>query len=378
MIADERAVAGPGRYPGGAPPRQNMAPLSGFDLCRAGGRVDQLMIGVGVPVIENVAAGVAEGEADPDPDPDRSVEAMCAENGLGVFLVKTMHGRFPSIYGRQALAGLVHLWLSPRSIHEDEMTYTPHNQRIVDQFIRWAQPFADLPAHPEADAMARTLAACALDPDVSVLDVACGSGILACAMAERVRRVTGIDLTPAIIAQARKRQYAQGAANMAWQVGDATVLPCSDAVFDRVTTRYSFDHMPDPARVLAEMKRVCRPNGRIVVIDATPSPATRDAYDAMERLRDPSHTSALTLDELCRIGREAGLEEAMIDGYRLEAQLDTLADSQDMPALTALFEADIASGQDRLGVGAGHGPTGIRFHFPVSIIAWHCTTAQGR
>ncbi len=257
------------------------------------------------------------------------------------------------------------------------MTDTPHNQRIVSQFTRWAKPFAALPIHAEADAMARTLAACALAPDCSVLDVACGPGILACAMAGQVRHVTGIDLTPAMIAQARVRQSAQGLANVAWHVGDATALPFPDAGFDRVTTRYSFHHMPDPAAVLAEMKRVCRPDGRIVVIDATPSAETQQAYDAMERLRDPSHTSALTLETLRRIGREAGLEEMAVDGYRLEAQLDTLADSQDMPALMALFEADIASGQDRLGVGAWRGPTGVRFHFPVSIMAWRCVKDVG-
>ena len=52
------------------------------------------------------------------------------------------------------------------------------------------------------------------------------------------------------------------------------------------------------------------------------------------------------------------------------AQLDTLADRADMPALIAMFEADIDGGQDRIGVGAWRSPTGIRFHFPVSIVAW--------
>ena len=250
------------------------------------------------------------------------------------------------------------------------MTGTAHNHRIVEQFTRWAKPFAELPLHAEADAMARTIGACVPTPDATMLDVACGPGILACALAPHARHVTGIDLTPAMIAQAQARQAAAGLANLAWQIGDATALPFEDARFDRVTTRYSFHHMPEPAAVLAEMKRVCRPGGRLVVIDATPSPATRDAYDAMERLRDPSHASALPLDDLRRIGREAGLHEAVIDGYRLAARLDTLSDARDMPALTALFEADIASGEDRIGVGAWRDADGIHFHFPVSIVAW--------
>lgn len=250
------------------------------------------------------------------------------------------------------------------------MTETAHDRRIVDQFTRWAKPFADLPLHAEADAMARTLGACALASDLAVLDVACGPGILACAIAKEVRHVTGIDLTPAMIAQAEARQAREGRGNLAWQVGDATALPFADASFDRVTTRYSFHHMPDPVAALREMARVCRPGGRIVVIDATPARDKQAAYDMMETLRDPSHTSALTLDQLRAIGRDAGLSEVAIDFYNLEARLAPLADAGDMAALNALFDGDIAEGQDRIGVGAWRDADGIGFHFPVSIVAW--------
>ena len=245
-----------------------------------------------------------------------------------------------------------------------------HNQRIIDQFTRWAKPFADLPIHAEAEAMTRTLEACALDGAMTALDVACGPGILACALADQAGHVTGIDITPAMTGQAEARQAASGKSNLSWRVGDAAALPFADGAFDCVTTRYSFHHMTNPAAALAEMKRVCRPGGRLVVIDATPSPQTQQAYDAMERLRDPSHTSALTLEALRRIGREAGLSEAVVDEYRLAAQLDTLSDQEDMPALAAMFDADIASGQDRMGVGAWRDGAGIGFHFPISIVAW--------
>ncbi|ARN83126.1 class I SAM-dependent methyltransferase [Methylocystis bryophila] len=255
------------------------------------------------------------------------------------------------------------------------MTVARHSQLIVDQFTRWAKPFSELPIHAEADAMARTLRACALTPDSDVLDVACGPGILACAQAPLSRSVTGVDITPAMIEQAHARQAAAGLENMAWRVGDAIALPFESGSFDRVTTRYSFHHMPDPAATLAEMVRVCRSEGRIVVIDATPSPETQAAYDAMERLRDPSHTSALTLEQLREVGRAAGLREVVVDGYRLEAELSTLADLSDMPALVAMFDADIASGQNRIGVGAWRTRDGINFQFPVSIVAWERSDA---
>lgn len=250
------------------------------------------------------------------------------------------------------------------------MPDTAHRQKIIEQFTRWAKPFADLPLHAEAQAMATTLAVCVPDHAEQVLDVACGPGILACALAERATRVTGIDLTPAMIEQARIRQDAAALDNIGWHVGDATALPFEDATFDVVTTRYSFHHMPDPAAMLAEMKRVCRPDGRIVVIDATPTAETQAAYDAMETLRDPSHTSALTLDQLRSIGVAAGLSEKQIESYRLEARLHTLSDPEDMAELEAMFDADIASGHDRIGVRAWRDAEGVAFSFPISIVAW--------
>lgn len=250
------------------------------------------------------------------------------------------------------------------------MRQSRHNARIVDQFTRWAKPFADLPIHSEAGIMARTLEACAPEAGLDMLDVACGPGILACALAPHMRHVTGLDVTPAMIVEAKARQSRLGLANLAWRTGDAAALPFADGSFDRVTTRYSFHHLLDPAMVLGEMKRVCRKDGRIVVIDATPAPGKQAAYDAMERLRDPSHTSALTPDQLRAIGAAAGLREVFVEGLRLEARLDTLADPDDMPALTAMFEADIAGGEDRIGVQAWRAADGIRFFFPGTIIAW--------
>jgi ubiquinone/menaquinone biosynthesis C-methylase UbiE len=247
---------------------------------------------------------------------------------------------------------------------------TTHDEKIVAQFTRWAAPFAELALHAEADGMRRTLTAAALQPHHHVLDVACGPGIVACAAAKQAGHVTGIDLTPAMIELARARQAREALVNCDWRVGDATALPFADAGFDRAITRYSFHHMPEPIRALKEMARVTRPGGRVVVIDATPTAETQAAYDAMETLRDPSHTSALTQDQLRALGREARLTETAFDFYHLDARLQTLADEADMAALTALFDADIASGEDRIGVEARRDAEGFVFRFPISIIAW--------
>jgi hypothetical protein len=128
--------------------------------------------------------------------------------------------------------------------------------------------------------------------------------------------------------------------------------------------------MPRPEQALAEMVRVCRPGGRIVVNDATPRPDAQGLYDRLETLRDRSHASALTLDQLRALGRAAGLEEAVVDGHRLEAELADLADPQDMAALEAMLDADIASGEDRTDLGPRRTNGRLVVRFPISIVAW--------
>lgn len=248
-------------------------------------------------------------------------------------------------------------------------SYTPHNQKIVDQFTRWAKPFAELPIHAKSDSLREVIAACDATEGMTVLDVACGPGIVACELAQRGAHVTGIDLTPAMIEQAKSRSDGRGVA-VTFQVGDARNLPFQTGIFDRVVTRYSFHHMENPGEVLAEMIRVCRPGGRLIVVDATPAAEAQAGYDQAEKLRDPSHTSALTLSQLLSLGHEAGLSHVLTTQYRLESRLEDQVAPEDWSALKTMFLEDIASEQDRLGMGAWQAEDGIRFHFPISIAVW--------
>lgn len=221
---------------------------------------------------------------------------------------------------------------------------TPHDTRIVDQFTRWAKPFAELAIHAETESMAQTLAACAVTKDMKVLDVACGPGIVACELARVGAEVTGIDLTPAMIEQARMRADRENV-RVAYHIGNALHLPFQGNSFDRVVTRYSFHHMQEPEKVLAEMVRVCRPGGRVIVIDATPAPECQKNYDRAEMLRDPSHTSALTLHQLLSLGADTGLEPVVVHQYRLASRLQDQVAPEDWSALEAMFAKDIAEGR---------------------------------
>src|ERR1700736_6086357 len=102
---------------------------------------------------------------------------------------------------------------------------TSHRDRILDQFTRQAAPFAAAPAIRNEEALNRIVQWAVTSPDDTVLDVACGPGLLVCAFARVVLHATGIDLTPAMLEQARALQEEQGLKNVSWQLGDVLPLP---------------------------------------------------------------------------------------------------------------------------------------------------------
>lgn len=201
---------------------------------------------------------------------------------------------------------------------------TSHKDNIVDQFTRQAVPFSTAAAIRDEAALDLILDASAADRDDEVLDVACGPGIVACAFARRCRRVTGIDLTPAMLDRARELAHEQGIENVAWRHGDVEPLPFADGSFSIVVSRFAFHHLEKPLAVLAEMRRVCRPRGRVVVVDlqASADPIKARAFHEMEILRDPSHARALPLDELRDLFRQAALPAPTETFYEMRVDLD--------------------------------------------------------
>jgi ubiquinone/menaquinone biosynthesis C-methylase UbiE len=114
-----------------------------------------------------------------------------------------------------------------------------------------------------------------------------------------VRQVVGIDATPALLAVGAERLRGTGITNVLLQVGDAADLPFLDASFDLVICRNAVHHFAAPGPPIAEMARVCRPGGRVVVADLVgPSSDVRDTFDALNRSIDPSHVRALQEAEL--------------------------------------------------------------------------------
>lgn len=245
-------------------------------------------------------------------------------------------------------------------------------RRILDQFTRQAVPFSKLHGNDDAAIHQILIDTAEIGPDDDVLDVACGPGLVACEVARFARWVTGVDLTPAMIEQAEGRRRSLGLVNLSWAVGDAEPLAFADASFSRVITRYSFHHFGNPGSVFAEMVRVCRPGGRVLVADVFCSTKEQGAaYDWMEQLRDASHTRALTLAEF--EGLFGALGEVRRAFYKYPVRVDDLlARSFPEPggadAFRRTVEADI--GPQELGIDASRDADGgLRFAFPVAVFS---------
>jgi ubiquinone/menaquinone biosynthesis C-methylase UbiE len=249
-----------------------------------------------------------------------------------------------------------------------------HQGLILDQFTRQATLFSTAAPITNEGALRMIVEAARPAPGDTMLDVACGGGIVVCAFAPHVRQATGIDMTPAMLDQARKLAADKGLSNIAWRQGDVSSLPYDDASFTIVFARFAFHHFTEPLAVLREMVRVCAPDGRVLVVDtcASEDPAKAAEFNRLEKLRDPSHARNLTLTELKGLFSDVGLSEPAISFYELRDEVrNLLARSFPNPGddakIIEMFKA--SASDDRLGVPVRLDGEAIHYAYPVTILA---------
>src|SRR5262245_22704968 len=247
---------------------------------------------------------------------------------------------------------------------------TDHQQITIDQFTRQALPFSTSPGHTNEESLRLLIEMAQLTGEDTALDLACGTGMVACAFATIAGHVTGIDITPAMLEQARLLAQRCSLTNLSWRQGDIEELPFDDDEFSVVVSRYAFHHFLNPDIVLSEMARVCRPGGRILIADGCPPPEKIDAYNHFEKLFDPSHHRALTSEEFLSLIRGAGLQPARLAHYKMEMEMErqlaaSFPDPGDDEKLRRLLRKDI--GVDRIGVGAHWRGVEIHYAYPVTV-----------
>ncbi len=208
--------------------------------------------------------------------------------------------------------------MTKKYLHKYKKQHEVIRQEFTKQAPNWGKN--DIPPHLQwiADHLD-------LGPSWEVLDVAAGTGLLSRTIAPRVKRVVAVDITPEMLAQGRAEASRNGITNIQFEQGTAEALLYPSASFDMVVTRFSIHHFKNPDVVLREMSRVCRAGGKFVVIDlvSPDDPALAAQYNHWERLRDPSHTRALSIVELKQAVAKAGI--AITDHYEREVEMDVHA-----------------------------------------------------
>jgi ubiquinone/menaquinone biosynthesis C-methylase UbiE len=191
-----------------------------------------------------------------------------------------------------------------------------HNKVIRKAFSKQAASFGDtgltLSSQDILDWIVDLLP---LDKQFRVLDVAAGTGHLSRAIAPHVREVVAIDITVEMLEQAREEAGRRKLDNLSFEEENAEKLPYKNDDFDLVVSRLAIHHFKKPMIQLREMVRVCKPNHRIGVIDLLSPEDKRIAkiYNHLERLRDPSHTVALSKKQMTKILGEVGIAVEKIE-----------------------------------------------------------------
>ncbi len=174
---------------------------------------------------------------------------------------------------------------------------------VQERFTRQARAFAKSPLQNDPARLGRLLLFSGARAGEQALDAGCGPGIVTAALRRAGLRAVGVDLTEAMLREARHSggDYVRG---------DLDRLPFKTGAFDLALCRNTLHHLSDPGRALEELGRVVRPGGRVVIEDMrAPDDPNRRAYqETIERLRDRAHARTLTLAELRALAARAGLD----------------------------------------------------------------------
>lgn len=239
---------------------------------------------------------------------------------------------------------------------------------VINEFTKKAATFSIMPGHDEVLQM--MLDMLNITHHDTLLDIACGGGLVTCALAPRIKHAMGIDITPAMIEKAKQLERERGLQNVSWTVGNVFPLPFSDASYSLVICRYAFHHFQQPAQVLEDMVRVCSKGGAVMVIDVALAQGKRKAYDKVEKLKDPSHVSALTPDEFIDIAGKLNLKNLRTRMFslpmRLSTQIKTTMNSTLIERIRNFYKTDI--GKNELGVDAFLDGDELCFHYPSIIL----------
>ena len=205
--------------------------------------------------------------------------------------------------------------------------------KVQNQFGAAADGYATSEIHARGQSLKLLVELVKPQPDWIALDIGTGAGHTALTMAPYVARVIASDLTAEMVAKAAELARSRGVTNLESKAADAEALPFDDGTFDLVTCRLAFHHFPNPRQAIGEFVRVLKPNGVLGFTDNITVPDKQAAgyYNAIEKLRDPSHHWVYPLVRLHSMLEQAGLQVAAVRELSKELEFQQWADRQHVP-----------------------------------------------
>jgi ubiquinone/menaquinone biosynthesis C-methylase UbiE len=249
-----------------------------------------------------------------------------------------------------------------------------HAALIQDQFTRQAHVFSASPELHNDAVLSLFVNTAKPAPGDRMLDIACGPGTVVAAFSPYVAHAEGLDATAAMLAEAKTLSEANALANVQWRQGSVYSLPYPTNSFDIVTCRFAFHHFEDPRAAFSEMVRVASSAARIVLGDAVVSDDKEkaDAFNKMERFRDPSTVEFRTLDFLRNLFVEAGLGSPAIERFQVPYLAHEFVERsfpvrEDRAGLLRLIENSVAG--DLLGMNARKTAQGVHIAFQAVVLS---------
>ena len=216
-------------------------------------------------------------------------------------------------------------------MHRCNLTRDPH-AAVRSKFGPAAADYASSEVHAKGESLARIVELAAPQKTWVALDVATGAGHTAAVFAPHVASIIASDITDEMLKEAAKLAASRGLANMATAPASADALPFPDGSFDLVCCRLAAHHFPSLESFVTEVHRVLKKGGRFALVDNVAPDQERlpgatgddiddaiSAYNAFEKLRDPSHGFAPPPEYWLGLLRNTGL--AIVAEEQIEKEL---------------------------------------------------------
>jgi ubiquinone/menaquinone biosynthesis C-methylase UbiE len=182
----------------------------------------------------------------------------------------------------------------------EALAYALDNRNAVRrQFSRHAEAYRQSRTHSDQTMIDHILELISPTGEEEGLDVGCGGGHMATAVAKNVRKLVAVDITPEMLVQTNKLAEEKELQNLRFCLADARALPFQSNIFDIVSCRIVLHHVSNAGQAVAEMGRVLKKGGCLFIQDILgfDDPRARSYMDDIERLRDPSHIKDYNMAE---------------------------------------------------------------------------------